>query len=176
MSEQGITFDASSREASEDERFGVFRLSWVAYLREGFSFMVRLLILAVAAMLLTSFLPVNKGVNWLSYLAFFLAIAWTIYSVALTKTVRIFTNESGVWMQSGIFPWQKGTYGMKWSDVGQAGYTQGFTSWALKSYELSVTHRFTAGAELIVKHVYLGDKAAMHINDIMKNAQNRIQR
>jgi hypothetical protein len=179
MSEQGVTFDTNGHEVAEANPFLVFRLSWVAYLREGLAFIVRLMIMAVISMIATWLISKStktefSTVNWPSLVGFCLAIAWTVYSIALTNSVRIFTNDGGVWMQRGVFPWEKGIRGVQWRDVGQAGYTQGFASWALRSYDISVSHRFTAGSELIVRNVHLGDKAVMHINDIMAELQGRI--
>jgi hypothetical protein len=179
MSDQAITFDTNGRELGDNSPFLVFRLSWVAYLREGVSFLVRLLIMGALSLAFTYFISkVTKTelskINWPVLLGVAIAIAWTIYSIALTHSVRIFTNDGGVWMHRGVFPWEKGITGVQWRDVGQAGYTQGFASWALRSYHISVSHRFTTGSELIVRNVHLGDKAVIHINGIMAELQGRV--
>lgn len=179
MNQEAITFDTNGREWGGDSPFLVFRLSWVAYLSEPFRLLLRFFILGVLTMAATYlFSKVTKTnfaqISWPYLLTFGAAIAWTVYSVASTYSVRIFTNDSGVWMHRGVFPWEKGVTGVQWRDVGQAGYTQGFASWALRSYNISVSHRFTAGSELIVRNVHLGDKAVMHINGIMNELQGRV--
>jgi hypothetical protein len=179
MSQEAMTFDANGREWGQNSPFLVFRLSWVAYLREGFAFLIRLMVMAVlslAATYLISKLTKTEfsNINWPSLVGFVLAVAWTAYSVALTHSVRIFTNDGGVWMQRGVFPWEKGITGVQWRDVGQASFTQGFASWALRSYDISVSHRFTTGSELIVRNVHLGDKAVIHINGVMAELQGRV--
>jgi hypothetical protein len=113
-------------------------------------------------------------INWPSLAGFALTIAWTIYSIALTSSVRLFTNDGGVWMQAGVFPWEKGMRGVQWRDVGQAGYTQGFASWALRSYSISVSHRFSTGAELNIRNVHRGNLAVEHINGIMAQLQGPV--
>ncbi len=39
-----------------------------------------------------------------SVLGLVIALGWTIYAVMLTRSVRLFTDENGVWMKCGIFP------------------------------------------------------------------------
>jgi hypothetical protein len=179
MSEEALTFDTSGRVVDDNSPFMVFRLSWVAYVRETWAFLLRLVVMAFVAIPLTWLLAKgNKAafaeINWPSVMGVFLAVAWTVYSIALTHSVRIFTNEGGVWMQSGVFPWEKGARGVQWRDVGQAGYTQGFASWALRSYNINVSHRFTADSELNVRNVHRGNLAVEHINAIMAQLQGRV--
>jgi hypothetical protein len=53
MSEEVATFDANGRLVQPYSPFLVFRLSWVAYLRETWVFFLRLLIMAVVSMAAT---------------------------------------------------------------------------------------------------------------------------
>lgn len=159
--------------------FLVFRLSWVAYVREGLAFLVRFLLCGGGATLIALGLDRYAHMHteaWLPVLGFLAAVAWTVYSVMLTNSVRLFTDENGVWMQSGIFPWEKGVTGVQWRDLGQAGYTQGFVSWALRSYDVRISHRFTTGSELYLRNVHRGNLAVEHINSVMAQLQGRIMR
>lgn len=179
MSEQVATFDTNGRFVEPYSPFLVFRLSWVAYLRETWVFFLRLLIMVVISYattwLIAKIIKTDMSkINWPSLVGFGLAIAWTIYSIALTNSVRIFTNDGGVWVQSGVFPWEKGMRGVQWRDVGQAGYAQGFASWALRSYNISISHRFTTGSELNIRNVHRGNLAVEHINGIMSQLQGRV--
>lgn len=94
----------------------------------------------------------------------------------MTRSVRIYTDDGGVWMYSGVFPWQKGIVGVQWRDVGQASFTQGLGSWALRAYDIRVSHRFSTGTELFVKNVHRGHLAVEHINRIMADLQGGISR
>jgi hypothetical protein len=174
---EAITFDERGREVNSSP-FLTFKLSWVAYVREPLAFIVRMLILGVVALLVSTMLDRGflrkDGVTWPMLLAFLLAIAWTVYSIAYTASVRLFTNDSGVWMQRGVFPWETGVTGVQWRDVGQAGFTQGFASWALRSYDVVVSHRFSTGTELAIRNVHRGDLAVQHINGIMGQLQGRV--
>lgn len=174
-----LVIDVPSRDVAEGSPFLVFRLSWVAYVREVFAFVMRVLVCgifaALVALALDHFAHLSTQ-EWLPILGLLVAIGWTTYSVAWTNSVRLFTDESGVWMQSGVFPWEKGVRGVQWRDVGQAGFTQGFVSWALRSYEVRVSHRFTASEELHLRHVRFGHLAVMHVNGIMEELQGRMMR
>lgn len=157
--------------------FLVFRLSWLAYVREILALLVRLLVCCGVASLAALGLERFAGIQtmtWLPALGFVAAIAWTVYSIALTSTVRLFTDDNGVWVQSGLFPWERGVSGVQWRDLGQAGYTMGFMSWAVGSYDVRISHRFTAGAEVHLRNVHRGNLAVEHINAIMSQLQGRV--
>lgn len=172
-----LVFDTRGRVIEEESPFLVFRLSWVAYVRETWAFVVRLLICGILATLASLALDRFAGMRteaWLPVLGLVAAIAWTVYSVMLTGSIRLYTDESGVWMRSGVFPWEKGVTGVQWRDLGQAGYSQGFASWALRSYDVQISHRFTTGAELSLRNVHRGNLAVEHINGVMAQLQGRV--
>jgi hypothetical protein len=171
-----LTLDMNGQ-VVEGSPFLVFRLSWVAYLRETWAFLVRLLLCGIVTTLISLGLDRYTHMHteaWLPVLGLFAAIAWTVYSVMLTTSVRLFTDENGVWMQSGIFPWEKGVRGVQWRDLGQAGYTQGFSSWALRSYDVWISHRFSTASELFLRNVHRGNLAVEHINGVMAQLQGRV--
>lgn len=178
MNEQRtLVLEPSGRVVQESSPFLTFRLSWVAYVREIWAFIVRLLLCGIVATLISLGLDRYAHMHteaWLPVLGLVAAVAWTVYSVMLTSSVRLFTDENGVWMQSGVFPWEKGVSGVQWRDLGQAGYTQGFASWALRSYDVRISHRFTTGAELAVRNVHRGNLAVEHINGVMAQLQGRV--
>lgn len=172
-----LTLDTSGRVIEQSSPFLEFRLSWVAYLREIFAFLVRFLICGIVATVISLGLDRFAHMStesWLPVLGLVAAILWTVYSVLLTKSVLLFTDENGVWMQAGVFPWEKGVSGVQWRDLGQAGYTQGFMSWALRSYDVRISHRFTTGSELHLRNVHRGNLAVEHVNAIMARLQGRI--
>ncbi|MGY8573450.1 hypothetical protein L0936_19235 [Paracidovorax citrulli] len=174
-----LTMEMPGRYVAQDERspFLVFRLSWVAYVRESWALLLRFLLCGIVATLVSLGLDRYAHMHtesWLPVLGLVTAIAWTIYSVMLTHSVRLFTDENGVWVQGGVFPWEKGISGVQWRDLGQAGYSTGFCSWALRSYDVHVSHRFTAGSEISVRNVHRGDLAVQHINAIMAQLQGRV--
>ena len=170
--------DYNGAAGTERSPFLTVKLSWVAYLSEVWRFFVRLLIFAVIAVPISYIL--SKGdiagknaVNWPTLVALICAVMLTAYSVMYTASVRVFTNDGGVWMSRGVFPWEKGLTGVQWRDVGQAGFQQGALSWALRSYSMNVSHRFTTGSELTVNHVKHGNLFVQHVNDVMARIQQR---
>lgn len=172
-----LVFDTRGQVIEEGSPFLVFRLSWVAYVRETWAFVVRLLICGILTTLASLALDRYAGMStqaWLPVLGLVAAIAWTVYSIMLTGSVRLYTDDSGVWMRSGVFPWEKGITGVQWRDLGQAGYTQGLASWALRSYDVRISHRFTTGAELSLRNVHRGNLAVEHINGVMAQLQGRV--
>lgn len=86
------------------------------------------------------------------------------YKAFMIRSVVLFTNDAGVWMFSGIFPWSRGYQGVKWRDLDEASMYMGFFSWAFKSYDVRIGHRFTRTSELRVGHIKNGDEAVSLIN------------
>jgi hypothetical protein len=176
MSENAV-FDREGRRIDAGSPFLVFRLSWVAYLREALAFLLRFLIcgfVATGLMMAIAHFTKKPDKEWILWIGLVVPIVWTAYSVALTRSVVLFTDETGVWVRSGIFPWQRGMSGVQWRDVGQASFTQGFASWILRSYDIRVSHRFTHDSELFLKNVRYGHLAVEHINRIMAQLQGRV--
>jgi hypothetical protein len=78
------------------------------------------------------------------------------------------SDLDGVWVYSGIFPWSKGSFGVKWRDIDSASFKTGFFSWALRTYDIRVGHRFTKDSEIVLSSVYKGQEAVVHINELHK--------
>jgi len=93
-----------------------------------------------------------------------------VYSILIIRSHELYMNNDGVWLYRGIFPWNKGSHGVKWRDLDEAVYVTGFTSWALKSYTMKISHRFTKDSEIILTHMKVGDTAVQEINN-----QHKIQ-
>jgi hypothetical protein len=91
-------------------------------------------------------------------------IAVTAYKAAELRVFRLYYNDMGVWLYSGLMPWNKGVRGVKWRDLDDATYTRSMGSWLLKSYSIRIGHRFTRSNELVLKGISHGDKAVMAIN------------
>lgn len=134
-----------------------YRLSWLAYFRPFGVFLLRGMLASMA-----SFYAM-----WLAKVLVVACLAWLVFDLLSVRRVRLVVNEQGVWVESGLLPWTRGARGIKWRDVGDAGFFSGFLPWALRSYRIVVTHRFTTDAELVLKHVHLGNKAVEHINSIL---------
>ena len=97
-------------------------------------------------------------------------LLFAIYAILMIKSYELYSDDDGVWIYSGILPWNKGINGVKWRDLDDASYYTGFMSWALKSYTIKVSHRFTKDSELLLGHMRVGDEAVMVINSKHKEA------
>ena len=128
--------------------------------------------------------PAKMGVtdNW--FLAYIALAVWAIVTILCgilaflnMRSVKLYYDEDGVWLYSGIFPWNKGSNGIKWRDLDTALYITGFTSWALRSYRIILSHRFTKDAEIILKDIKNGDVFVKKVNELHRQyaEQNKIE-
>ncbi len=141
-------------------------LSWVAYMR-----LVKVLFGGFLLTGLFSVIGVWLLKDWLVFIGLLCAVLWIGYAVAKTRATYLFTDPAGVWVSSGVFPWQKGFYGVPWRQIGGAGYHNGFFSWLSKSYRIDVTHAFKDNAGFTLKDLKYGDLVAAHINQTVVGIQ-----
>lgn len=131
------------------------RKSWLAY------FGVALL----AAILLGALLPAAFLWNETAALCVLVASgALLFYRIALLRSVLLYVDDVGVWVHAGVLPWKKGVTGVKWRDVDEATYAQGFWSWLTRSYMVRIGHRFTKSNEIVLTHIGGGKQAVGLIN------------
>ena len=169
-----------------------WRLSWIAYFKSllflpiGSAIITVIIMIALSIImgLLSSFVLEEATIQIIdAYMEnlipndkliplYFALIIWAlttlffgILMVLSMRSIRLYYDEEGIWYYSGIFPWNKGCNGIKWRDLDSGFYTTGFVSWALKSYSVTVTHRFTKDFEIVVKHVRKGDEFVKTINE-----------
>ncbi|MCE7525747.1 hypothetical protein [Alloalcanivorax xenomutans] len=133
-----------------------YRLSWVAYVRPVVLF---LLFGALSVFMMTVDLRVG--------IPFLIAVTgWLIYSVLSLKSIVLFMDEEGVWIHSGILPWNRGFRSVRWRDLDVAEFFPNFVSWACNAYLVRVGHRFTKASELLVHHVHNGRELVHQINAV----------
>ena len=89
-----------------------------------------------------------------------------VYIFLYIRSHALFIDDEGVWVFRGVFSWQKGIYGIKWDDFGEALFYQNITSWLLKSYTIKIKNRFRSEHEIVLTHMYLGDFAVTKINSV----------
>jgi len=129
--------------------------AWTAYV--GVAIVVLVLLVLIAPIVWHLSVPFGAGLVLVS-------VAWAAYKFAELGAYRLYYNEMGVWLYSGILPWSKGVRGVKWRDLDDATYTRSMGSWLLKSYSIRIGHRFTRSNELVLTGIAHGDKAVMTIN------------
>ena len=131
------------------------RKAWTAYLWLGIISALLLLIGVPMAFLMS----VGTG-----FLALVAVVAFIAYKTLLIRSYHLYTNSMGVWVYSGVLPWNRGVRGVKWRDLDEALYSQGLGSWLFKSHSLRLGHRFTRSSEILLSDMAHGDKCAMAIN------------
>ncbi|MBH9551977.1 hypothetical protein [Inhella gelatinilytica] len=93
-----------------------------------------------------------------------LVLAWVVYKVLTLRSFRLYYDDVGVWVYSGVLPWNRGVAGVKWRDLDEAVYFQTFWSWLFKSYRMRIAHRFTKSSEIVLSHMAHGNESVMAIN------------
>lgn len=139
--------------------FRTYRLSWLACNQAFGRFLIRTLVCFVLMAALKSLA--------LFLVLFSFSSAWLAVCVAELRVVRLFTNEQGVWVRHGLWPWRRGVSGVKWRDISEASFAQNFSSWMTKSYAVRIGHRFTNSQEIRLNNVLNGHQAAAHINQLL---------
>lgn len=132
-----------------------YRMAWTAYIRP-------IVVFSILFIIGLAFRGNDYSAIGFTFFAFSLGLL-TI-QILWIRSVNLYTDDEGVWVYSGIFPWSRGVSGVKWRDLEDAVYFTGFWSWILKSYTVRVGHRFTKSSEIVLPHIARGNLAVEHIN------------
>lgn len=133
------------------------RKAWTAYVGVAIRLLL-LLVLAVAALYWQS-------TYWqLILLVMVIPLALIGYQFWLLRSYRLYYDEVGVWVYSGILPWKRGVSGVKWRDLDEAIFVNDFSSWLTGAYTVQLRHRFTKVIEITEKSMADGKQAAIAIN------------
>ena len=129
--------------------------SWTAYVR----------VVLVGIVLLLVLTPLVWSTSAIAGVCLLLvSLGYVIYQVLFLKSFHLYLDDVGVWVNSGVLPWNKGVAGVKWRDLDGAVYFQSMGSWLFKSYSIRIGHRFTKTSEILLSHWAHGHEAAMAIN------------
>jgi hypothetical protein len=129
--------------------------SWLAYAG----------VLALAIVLFGVLLPLAFLWHELAALAVLLLSALIVgYQFLLVRSVQLYMDDLGVWVHAGVLPWKKGVSGVKWRDMDEATFMNGFTSWATRSYTVRIGHRFTKDSEIVLTKIARGKEAVATVN------------
>lgn len=146
--------DNSGSESTEHTNLG--GKSWTAYVR----------VAIVGFVLLCIVTPFVWSLSTaLGLIALTASLGFVAYQVLVLRSFYLFFDDVGVWVSSGVLPWNTGVAGVKWRDLDGATYTQSMGSWLFKSYSICIGHRFTKSSEIILSNWMHGDQAVFAIND-----------
>jgi hypothetical protein len=139
--------------------------SWTAYLGVA----IRLLILIALAITAVYWQPTYWRVTALILLV---ALLFVGYQIALLRSYRLYYDDMGVWIYSGVLPWKRGVAGVKWRDLDEATFHNSFWSWISRSYTIQLKHRFTKASEIVEANMANGKQVVITIN---QQQQQRIR-
>ena len=129
--------------------------SWLAYVG----------LALLAALLFFGLLPLAFLWNQAAAAAVLIGSALLVgYRFMLVRSVQLYYDDVGVWVYSGVLPWKKGVAGVKWRDMDEATFVNGFWSWATRSYTVRIRHRFTKDSEIVLTNIARGKDAVATIN------------
>jgi hypothetical protein len=129
--------------------------SWLAYVG----------LALLAALLFLGLLPLAFLWNEIAAGAVLVCSALLVgYRFLLLRSVQLYYDDVGVWVHSGVLPWKKGVTGVKWRDMDEATFVQGFWSWIARSYTVRIGHRFTKGSEIVLTNIAGGKEAVTALN------------
>ncbi|PMH20875.1 hypothetical protein CWO04_10885 [Vibrio splendidus] len=158
------------RDSNVLEESYVFRKSWTAYIDPVLTLVILCAIVYNFPLIFRLFPQDYYGFILIVVVPF---LAVYIFRIILKifniRSVKIYINESGVWCYSGIFPWSRGTYGLRWCNFEQAVYYQNFFNWLFKSYTIKISQRFTQSSEIVLSHMRHGDVVTATINKYQNN-------
>ena len=86
------------------------------------------------------------------------------YRFLMLRSVQLYYDDVGVWVHSGVLPWKKGVAGVKWRDMDEATFVQGFWSWITRSYTVRIGHRFTKDSEIVLTNIANGKRTVATLN------------
>ena len=129
--------------------------SWLAYAG----------VAALAVILFGVLLPLAFLWHEMAALAVLVVSALLVgYEFLLVRSVQLYMDDLGVWVHAGVLPWKKGVSGVKWRDMDEATFVNGFTSWATRSYTIRIGHRFTKDSEIVLTKIARGKDAVALLN------------
>jgi hypothetical protein len=129
--------------------------SWTAY--------VRVVLIGIVLLLVITPLAWSASAAT-GAIALVVSLIFVIYQFLVLKSFHLYFDDVGIWVYSGILPWNKGVAGVKWRDLDEAVYFQSMGSWLFKSYSIRIGHRFTKSSEILLSHWARGHEAVMTIN------------
>ena len=168
--------EENNRQEKRQENLG--RVSWFGYIKMIFSTVIQTVILSlvliiVGGILMAIFLSEPYPFTEAEYKIFIfnfckiMFVCLLVYNLAWVRSVVVYYDENGVWLYSGILPWNKGVNGVKWTEIDEALYFTGFFSWLFKSYTVTIRHKYTKTSEIVISNLYRGNIITARINRLI---------
>jgi hypothetical protein len=148
-----------------------YKMAWTAYVMIAPRFVFRTAILLLIWQFVNWAMKYKPDHFWMK-IAFVAIIVYSttkaVYEVIVQKKTSLIIDRQGVWLCQGVWAWNRGVAGARWEEIGDAGYRQGFVSWASKSYTILVNHRYSNRIVLQVVNLARGNEAVEDINQMLR--------
>ena len=139
--------------------------SWLAYVKS-------LIFSIFPVVMIGLILEILDGFGWLPFSSDIIDnvvligfIGLFLYSLWDISSYRLYYDEEGIWMSSGVLPWTKGVRGVKWRDLDSASYKINAIAWFTNSYDVILNHRYTKENEIYLSDMWKGNKMVAIINE-----------
>lgn len=152
-----MALDKAATAASPAQARVIGVKSWTAYAG----------VAVLAGLLFFVALPLAFRWNELAAAAVMALSALTVaYRWLEVRSVLLYCDEAGVWVVSGVLPWNRRVLGVKWRDMDEASYAGGFFAWVTRSYTVRIGHRFTRDGSIVLHRIARGREAVETVNAI----------
>lgn len=133
------------------------RKSWVAYVRP-----------LVWALFWVGFVPVViwSHLPWVGISSVVVGASAAVYRVLWLRSTQLWMDEYGVTLNSGVFPWQRGEWRVRWRDIETVGCDRDFMRWAFRFSSVYVWQRFKDEAALVATDMAQGSQACTILNSV----------
>jgi len=142
----------------------IARKSWIAYLSV---IVIGTFFTAVAAPFIGSFSPAA------GLIVGGIAAGTTLWRIFDLRSVTLMYDDVGVWLFSGVLPWDAGVTGVKWRDLDEAEFRQSVTGWLFRSHTIRIGHRYTKASEIVLTDMSRGEVAVALINQLHQDMVRR---
>lgn len=134
--------------------------SWTAYI----AIVIRAVLLLGLCAVALYFQPPTWHATWIIAFIAVVGLLFIGYQFWLIRSYRLYYDDNGVWIYSGVLPWKRGVSGVKWRDLDEAVFMNGFWNWVSRSYTIQLKHRFTKANEIMATDMANGKQAVITIN------------
>lgn len=152
---------------SQETLHQAWRVSWVAYVP--YALIVIGLIISIAVFK-DSASPLIALISGTAILIF---VAYKTYYL---YCIRLYMDNNGVWVFRGVFPWDRGVYGVKWRDFEDCVYRTGFIHWLTNGYPVTLRPRFSNNPSVALPPIHQGRKAVETINLMAMTNETKVPR
>lgn len=150
----------TGKSAAGENATAIWTVSWVAYVPS----VVTTCAIFIAIYFSRYFFDFDNISAAITVLVSTIVLGFTVYEAYYLSCIRLFIDDTGVWVYRGVFPWSRGVYGVKWRDFEDALFTTNIFYWIAKGYPITLRPRFSNNPHIHVPAIHRGRLAVELIN------------